>query len=122
VRLATAFLIYFQVLVLALTSPISAGRGPHRDQLLDPVFPHVHPDAPPPVAVVAAVVVRSHAGVPTVGAGAGLEPALYGEMLVPPMSVHAFVRLPLRRLIPSSDRPPRFRQEPPPDPPPLTQA
>jgi hypothetical protein len=118
VRLATPFLIYLQVLVLALTSPISAGQGPHRDQLLDPVFPHVHPDVrPPPLAGTYAG--NARLGVPVLGTGATLESGVYGELLVPLASLSTVVRLPVQRLIPTSDRLPVARHEPPPDPPPL---
>jgi hypothetical protein len=119
VRLATAFLIYLQVLVLALTSPISAGRGPHRDQLLDPVIPHVHPDLPPPAPLTSTDPPHARRGIPALGAGANLETAVYGELLVPPAWIRPFVRLPHQRLIPTSDRLPVVWQEPPPDPPPL---
>jgi hypothetical protein len=119
VRLATAFLIYLQVLVLALTSPISAGRGPHRDQLLDPVIPHVHPDVPSPGPPTTTDPPHARLDVPALGAGANFETAAYGEVLVPLASIRPFVRLPHHRLIPTSDRLPVVRQEPPPDPPPL---
>ena len=35
-------------LLLVLLTPVSVEGGPHRDQLFDPVFPHVHPGATAP--------------------------------------------------------------------------
>jgi hypothetical protein len=123
VRLATTLVIYVEVLLLALTSPIGVGRGAHRDQLLDPVFPHVHPDqAPPAPAGTNTLATGTHRHAPAWGAGAGLESVGYAEVLAPTPSSETIVRALLRRLIPSSDRLPRALPDPPPDPPPLDAA
>ncbi len=45
-RLVLVVTAYLLVLMLASSSPIGTGRGAHRDALLDPLFPHLHPGAP----------------------------------------------------------------------------
>jgi hypothetical protein len=115
-RLAVFLVVYVEVVVLALTSPIASGHGPHRDQLLDPIFPHVHLDAPLPPVSSPTIAVHS----PVWGADAGGDAAGYGEALTPRASSPP--RLPgppPRRLVPIEAGSPGTRQDPPPDPPPL---
>lgn len=39
----SAGLLWLLTLLLAFTTPVTGGQGPHRDQTLDVLFPHQHP-------------------------------------------------------------------------------
>ena len=134
-RLAATVLLYVQVVLLGLTSPVASGRGPHRDQLLDPIFPHVHLDAPsvPPASITRGTPARplwpptasvpSRASWPVWGAGAGADSVGYGEALAPTTRWPRYGPVaPPRRLVPTDADSPDPRQEPPPDPPPVLTA
>jgi hypothetical protein len=114
-RLVAVLTIYVLGLLLAATSPIGTGQGVHRDQLLDPIFPHVHPDAPRSSAA------AMNAGWgPALGAGSGADSAAAGAALAPPLPDRSDVlRLPFgSRLVSSSAALPASYVEAPPDPPP----
>jgi hypothetical protein len=58
-------------LLLIVLTPVGTGSGVHRDQVLDPLFPHVHPGAPPMAGRAASVAPR----VPGQALGAGGDAA-----------------------------------------------
>ena len=104
-------------LMLVVLTPIGTGEGAHRDQLLDPLFPHVHlhvapstHSQPAPLSVGVAI-----------GAGAGAAAESVAPGLTPPVPTWLF-GLPQnddRWQYPSVDNKVRGRPgDPPPDPPP----
>lgn len=121
-RLVLVVTAYLLVLTLASSSPIGTGRGAHRDALLDPLFPHLHPGAPTEQVYGAdQPVFDDHRAGPALGAGAGASAAAAGAALTPPMPARA-VLLPLAgspdRLVATDLQLPRAQREAPPDPPP----
>lgn len=117
---ASVAVLYVLAILLAGTSPIGAGQGRHRDQLVDLLLPHTHfQDVPTgPGRAPRAVTADAPSG-PALGAGAGADAAL-GLALTPPLP--AFGELLLAdgtsSLAAADPRPPRSHLEPPPDPPP----
>lgn len=121
--LASVTVLYVLAILLVGTSPIGAGQGRHRDQLVDLLLPHSHfPDLsnvagrrPPPLTA------DAPSG-PAFGAGAGAEAAALGLALTPPLP--AFGELLVvggETSIDTADpAPPRALLEPPPDPPPTS--
>src|SRR5207248_17059 len=68
-------------LLLVLLTPVGTGEGRHRDQLLDPLFPHVHlggPLAPGLTSMVpsrpSGVAIEAGAGAASMALGAGITP------------------------------------------------
>jgi hypothetical protein len=117
-------LIYALAVLLASSSPIGAGQGVHRDQLLDALLPHMHFVNGQPIDVGEPAPISNgqtgNAG-PALGAGAGGTATVAAEALTPVL--RAFERLlapvpsPSRLLV--EDPPaPRGRIDAPPDPPP----
>lgn len=114
------------VLLLVVLTPVGTGQGAHRDQLLDPLFPHIHLagglTTPQSLAMQAAQrIFNADQQGPEVGAGAGAAAAALSPGLTPPMPARlslvlsgafAWAVLPLDAL------PPSAFAEPPPDPPP----
>ena len=110
------------VLLIVLT-PIGTGQGTHRDQLLDPLFPHFHLDngfATFALRNPQRVVEHPEQG-PALGAGAGADSASLSLGLTPPLPGALALTLAGDsewRIVPSMKRPPAALAEPPPDPPP----
>jgi hypothetical protein len=114
-------------LLLAVLLPVGTVTGVHRDQLFDPIFPHVHPGngpplrqvSPPPKPLIHVVAQAQHG--PALGAGAAAAAAALGIGLTPPLPSGTAVLLTetmARRTWPIKV-PPRGRlTEAPPDPPP----
>jgi hypothetical protein len=116
--------------LLIVLTPLGTGQGVHRDQLLDPVFPHVHVGSGgPPSSNAAALEAAQRAFTPktpgpAIGAGAGVTSTLFGVGLTPPVPDGAAVvptQRSVRRLSASDLLPRAVLAEAPPDPPP-TQA
>jgi hypothetical protein len=114
-------------LLLVVLMPVGSVTGAHRDQLFDPIFPHVHLGNGPPLRQVAPppkplqhVVAQAQRG-PALGAGAAAAAAALGMGLTPPLPSGTAVLMTetmVRRLWPIKE-PPRGRlAEAPPDPPP----
>jgi len=127
VRPLTSLLSPILALLLVVLSPIGTGQGAHRDQLLDPLFPHVHFGSGPTSIQTAALQTyqrmfgsRQPDG-PAVGAGAGAAMAALGGGVTPPIPT-ATEGMPVRELLgrlESIDLLPRGAPvEAPPDPPP----
>ncbi len=110
-------------LLLIVLTPIGTGQGAHRDQLLDPLFPHVHLDNG-----LATSALRNPQRVfeyrgqgPVLGAGAGADSASLSLGLTPPLPGALGLTLvgdSEWRVMPSVEPPPEALAEPPPDPPP----
>jgi hypothetical protein len=109
-------------LLLIVLTPVGTGQGVHRDQLLDPLFPHVHfADTSSSLLRNPQRVVEYGGRGPALGAGAGaasaslsmgLTPTVPGGLLaVPPTDS-------LWRSVPLTAGPRGALAEPPPDPPP----
>jgi hypothetical protein len=115
--------------LLVVLSPIGTGQGVHRDQLLDPLFPHVHFGNGPTTMQTAALqtyqrLFRSRLpDGPALGAGAGAATAALGVGVTPPIPAST-AGMPVRELLwrlESIDLLPRGAPvEAPPDPPPTT--
>ncbi|HLZ25710.1 MAG TPA: hypothetical protein VKV73_00130 [Chloroflexota bacterium] len=112
------------VLLLVVLTPVGTGQGAHRDQLLDPLFPHIHLagglTTPQSAALKTAqrIFNADRAG-PAIGAGAataalspGLTPPVPARVTLAPSGVFAWPLITLDAL------PPGAFAEPPPDPPP----
>ena len=115
-------------LLLVVLSPIGTGQGAHRDQLLDPLFPHVHLGTGPTSMQSAALQIyermfgsRHQPDGPAVGAGAGAAMAALGVGVTPPLPT-ATAGLPVRELLGRLESiallPHGAPVEAPPDPPP----
>ena len=114
-------------LLLVVLSPIGTGQGAHRDQMLDPLFPHVHFGTGPTATQTAALQTyqrlfgsRQPDG-PAVGAGAGAAMTALEVGVTPPVpggTVSLPVRELLWRLEPIDVLPRGAPAEAPPDPPP----
>jgi hypothetical protein len=115
------------VLLLVVLTPVGTGQGAHRDQLLDPLFPHIHLagglTTPQSLAMQAAQrIFNADQQGPAFGAGAGAASAALSPGLTPPMPVRvalaprsgAFAR----SVVMPDALPPGAFAEPPPDPPP----
>lgn len=110
------------VLLLIVLTPVGTGQGAHRDQLLDPLFPHVHfADGATLLLRSPQRVVENRSQGPALGAGAGaasaslstgLTPTVPGELLAVPLTDL------LVRSVPPTAAPHGALAEPPPDPPP----
>jgi hypothetical protein len=115
------------ILLLIMLTPVGTGQGAHRDQLLDPLFPHIHfaggLTAPQSAAVKLAQRIFNNGDQqgPAFGAGAGaasaalspgLTPPVPARIALAPMGAEAWAVLPL------DARPSGASAEPPPDPPP----
>jgi hypothetical protein len=75
-------------LLLMVLTPLGTGSGAHRDQLLDPLFPHVHvagPLAPGLVDRSRYVVAEPGSQGTAIGAGAGAAFAALSVGLTPPL-------------------------------------
>src|ERR1700731_3794588 len=78
-------------LLLVVLSPIGTGQGAHRDQLLDPLFPHVHFGTGPTSIQTAALQTYQRLfgsrqpDRPAVGAGAGAATSAFGVGITPPV-------------------------------------
>lgn len=111
-------------LLLIVLTPVGMGQGAHRDQLLDPLFPHVHlGDGPATKALRHPQRVIEYGQGPALGAGAGADSASLSLGLTPPvprgvglMPVSASVW----RVVALVARPSEALAEPPPDPPPTS--
>jgi hypothetical protein len=114
------------VMLLVVLTPVSTGQGMHRDQLLDPLFPHIHfaggltttQSAALKVAQRVFSVVQQG---PAFGAGAGAASAALSAGLTPPVPARvdvAPVGVVTWAVIPLDALPPGALAEPPPDPPP----
>jgi hypothetical protein len=114
------------VLLLIVLTPVGTGQGAHRDQLLDPLFPHIHfaggLTAPQSAAMkLAQRIFNGEQQGPAFGAGAGaasvalspgLTPPVPARLALAPMGAETWAVLPLDAL------PSGASAEPPPDPPP----
>ncbi len=116
------------VFLLVILTPVGTGQGAHRDQLLDPLFPHIHFAGGLTTAQSAALKVaqrtfNTEPQGPAFGAGAGATSAALSSGVTPP--VPAWLTLaPTASLVwavvPLDALPPGAFAEPPPDPPPTT--
>jgi len=114
------------VLLLVVLTPVGTGQGAHRDQLLDPLFPHIHlagglTTTQSAAMQVAQRVFNADPPGPAFGAGAGAASAALSPGLTPP--VPAWITLAPRgdlgwAVVPLEALPPGTVAEPPPDPPP----
>src|ERR1700730_9832553 len=100
----TSLLSPILVLLLVVLSPIGTGQGVHRDQLLDPLFPHVHFGAGPTATQTAALQIyqrifgsRQPDG-PVLGAGAGAATSALGIGVTPPVP-SGTAGMPVRQLL-----------------------
>src|ERR1700687_5454995 len=78
------------VMLLVILTPVGTGQGAHRDQLLDPLFPHIHLagglTTPQSLAMQAAQrVFKADQQGPSIGAGAGAASAALSPGSTPPM-------------------------------------
>src|ERR1700704_1188333 len=78
------------ILLLVILSPVGTGQGAHRDQLLDPLFPHIHlaGGLTTPQSAALKVAERLFNGEqqgPAFGAGAGAASAALSAGLTPPV-------------------------------------
>jgi hypothetical protein len=115
------------VLLIVLT-PFGTGQGAHRDQLLDPLFPHVHFGSGLLTSAQSAAaskisqrILKGDPTAPALGAGAGATSASLSIGITPP--VPAWLALvPVGAyawdLASLDAAPPMALAEPPPDPPP----
>ena len=85
-------------LLLIVLTPVGTGTGAHRDQLLDPLFPHVH--------------LGAGAGAAPVAVSMGITPPVPAWLALVPCGAFAWDVAPLEAV------PPTALAEPPPDPPP----
>jgi len=122
--LSGSFLVVVLASMLVLTTPVGTGEGVHQDNLLHPVFPHLHfvdgrsvaHDASP----VSQPTVSRRPGGLAIGAGSGPEAAGLGLALVPTVPMHEFSlpRWVVGRLTVSDPTLRRLFLDAPPDPPP----
>ena|ERR1700730_394573 len=122
----TTFVSPILALLLVMLSPVGTGQGAHRDQLLDPLFPHVHIGSGLTSTQTAALqsyrrlLAHPPAG-PALGAGAGTAITVLGPGVTPPVpggTTGMPVRELLWRLEPIDVSPYGAPLEAPPDPPP----
>jgi hypothetical protein len=114
------------VILLVVLTPVGTGQGTHRDQLLDPLFPHIHLagglTTPQSAALkVAERVFNGDRQGPAFGAGAGAASSVLSPGLTPP--VPGWVALAPNAdvawaVVPPDALRPGALAEPPPDPPP----
>ena len=113
-------------LLLVVLTPVGTGTGAHRDQLLDPLFPHVHLSGGLTTTQSAAMqvaqrVLSGRQQGPAFGAGAGAASAALSPGLTPPVPGW-LVPAPGGALdwavVPFEARSAGALAEPPPDPPP----
>ncbi|MDQ6674674.1 MAG: hypothetical protein M3069_28720 [Chloroflexota bacterium] len=113
-------------LLLVLLTPVGTRQGGHRDQLLDPIFPHVHfagerTSAQSAAPKAAQRGFEAHQQGPVFGAGAGASSAFPSLGLTPPLPRWSVV-LPSggvwRSIVRLGALPRGTLTEPPPDPPP----
>ena len=114
------------VVLLALTTPVGTGTGVHQDDLLHPVFPHVHlingrvmSDAQLAVATRQATP-AAPSRAPALGAGTGAASFAPGMAIGPYMPILGFVlAAPPESPLPAADiRAPSEFRDAPEDPPP----
>jgi hypothetical protein len=115
------------VMLLVVLTPVGTGQGAHRDQLLDPLFPHIHfagglTTSQSAALKVAQRVFNGDQQGPSFGAGAGAASAVLSPGLTPP--VPGWVALAPSgdfawTVVPLNALPPAALAEPPPDPPPI---
>lgn len=118
-----AALVYLLVVLLTVTTPVGAGQGVHRDQLVDLIIPHTHYDRPMPAAPLRPITHDSSAN-PNLGAGDGADAGGLGVAVTPTVPAGTSVRQPAlapRRLLADGQVPMRDWLEAPPDPPPTFQ-
>jgi len=128
--LLAAWLAPLLTMMLVLTTPIGTGSGVHENELLHPVFGHVHlidgrivSDQQLAAALKAAALRRAPDGFrqgPALGAGTGADTDGFGLGLVPSLPV-ASLALPASveaRLLIAATIVPREFRDPPEDPPP----
>ena len=114
------------VMLLVVLTPVGTEQGAHRDQLLDPLFPHIHfagelTTSQSAALKVAQRVFNGDQQGPAFGAGAGAASAALSPGLTPP--VPGWVALApggdfAWAVVPLDALPPGALAEPPPDPPP----
>jgi hypothetical protein len=114
------------VMLLVVLTPVGTGQGVHRDQLLDPLFPHIHLagglTTPQSAAMkVAQRIFNGDQQGPAFGAGAGAASAALSTGLTPP--VPAWLTLGptggvVRTVVRLDSVRPGALAEAPPDPPP----
>ncbi len=109
-------------LLLMVLTPVGTGQGAHRDQFLDPLFPHVHFVDGSTLLLRASPHVVEYSGQgPALGAGAGAVTASLSIGLTPPTPDWPMLKavgISIRRLVPLTTRPAGALADPPPDPPP----
>jgi hypothetical protein len=109
-------------LLLIVLTPVGTGQGAHRDQLLDPLFPHVHfADGSTLLLRYPQRVVEQRGEGPAIGAGAGAAIASLSAGLTPPTPEWPALRLvgdSMWRIVRLTTLPAGVLAEPPPDPPP----
>jgi hypothetical protein len=117
-------LIYLLAVLLVSTSPMGAGQGVHRDQLVDLLVPHTHyVTSATDVHRGQRQVASEPSSTPSVGAGAGASASSIGAVLTPPVPDWASVALGAhssRLGLVSRVRAPVGWRDPPPDPPPTS--
>jgi hypothetical protein len=114
------------VMLLVVLTPVGTGQGAHRDQLLDPLFPHIHFAGGLTTRQSAAMKLAQRAfnadqPRPAFGAGAGAAISALSPGLTPPLPGRvALVPTGESRwaVVPLETNPPGALAEPPPDPPP----
>jgi hypothetical protein len=106
-------------LLLVVLTPIGTGEGVHRDQLLDPLFPHMHLDASAETGTPATTHAAAATGV-AIGGGAGAADSIAPGLTPPvPSWLVLFPRAEAPWHYPILGDPVTVRpDEPPPDPPP----
>jgi hypothetical protein len=114
------------VMLLVVLTPVGTGQGAHRDQLFDPLFPHIHLAGGLTTTQSAAMKAAHRAFTPdwrgpAIGAGAGAASATLSTGLTPPVPTLVTLApigavdwavVPLDTLLSGA------LAEPPPDPPP----
>jgi hypothetical protein len=117
-----AALVYLLVVLLTVTTPVGAGQGVHRDQLVDLIIPHTHYDRPIPTGPLRPITHDASAK-PNLGAGDGADAAGPGLAVTPtvPSGTRALQPyVPPRRLQTERELPLPDWLEAPPDPPPTS--
>jgi hypothetical protein len=114
------------VLLLVVLTPVGTGQGAHRDQLLDPLFPHIHlagglTTTQSTAMKVAQRLFNADRQGPAFGAGAGAALTAISPGLTPPVPARASLAPSgtfAWAVVPFDALPPGALAEPPPDPPP----
>ncbi len=117
-----AALVHLLVVLLTVTTPVGAGQGVHRDQLVDLIIPHTHYDRPTATGPLRPIAHDTSAK-PNLGAGDGADAGGLGVAVTPTVptgtrALQPFVlpgRLQAERELPLHDW-----LEAPPDPPPTS--